>query len=244
MNQAGCAITLSDNSGYTKGPFTAFLAPYNKGMLVAGKDYDESFTLDPAWFPNRSLISWRWPTVDVNTSVRGFLAIDYGNYYNIIPEHSIESSIIENIQTLSCNFDLLLKGTVSGCNVIINFFLTLTSNPNLILFEIEVFLHMPRFAKSYIDRVSPIGTFKSASNRVWKVTKDSIAAHGPDILFSPIDQADLLAGTVDLKEMLVWLTGRGVITGSEFFNGLAIGVEQQQHDGTLAINTLSVYYEA
>lgn len=237
-------VRLGDNSGYTKGPFTAFMAPYNKGSLLVDKDYAESFALDPEQFPAGSLISWRWPMAGMNDPVRGFLAVDFGNYYNTVPEIPIQSSKVNRITSLTCIHDLSISGTAKGFSVIINFFLTSTPNPNSIRFEIEVFLHTPKYAKIYIDRVPSIGTFRSASDLAWNVAKDPVAAHGPDILFYPTNQADLLVGTVDLKEMLFWLASCGVITGDEFFNGLAIGVEPQQLDGTLTINALSVHYAA
>jgi hypothetical protein len=40
--------------------------------------------------------------------------------------------------------------------------------------------------------------------------------------------------------MLGWLAGKGAITGGEFFNGLALGVEPQQRDGTMAVNAYAV----
>lgn len=237
-------VTLSDSSGYTKGPFTAFMVPYNRGLLLNGRDYTENFLLDPVTFPAGSLISWHWPPAAPNALIRGFLAVDYGNYYNTVPEIPIQSSQVKDIKQLTCIHDLSIRGTLSGFSVIINFFLTSSHDPNSILFEIEVFLHTPKYARTYADHVSSIDLFKSASSLVWKVSKDPAAAHGPDFLFYPANQADVLAGTVDLKEMLSWLAGRGAISGDEFFNGLAIGIEPQQYDGTLTINALTIHYAA
>ena len=79
---------------------------------------------------------------------------------------------------------------------------------------------------------------------VWQVRKDPHAVNGPDILFYPVNQADVLVGAVDLGAMLSWLRSRGVITGQEFFNGLAVGIEPQQHSGTATVNALSVNYLA
>ena len=234
--------TLSDSQGYTKGHYTAFMAPYNKGSLLEGVDYMESFEVDPEGFPNGSSIAWNWPASHTNAPVRGFLAIDYGNYYNTAPELSVPSSRVKDINTLVCTHDLSISGTKSGFNVIINFFLTATRDPNSILFEVEVFLHTPSFAQLYLDRCLSLGTFASAPGMIWKAVKDPSAVHGPDLLFHLAGPGNLLVGSVDLGEMLSWLMGRGVITGDEFFNGLAIGVEPQQHDGALAINALSIGY--
>ncbi len=241
-DQAPHLVKLADKQGFTKGPFTAFMVPYNRGTLRPGKDYTESFTLDPAEFPAGSVISWDWPAAHEKAQVRGFLAIDYGDYYNTVPEAPIRSSRVKDIKALQCNVDLSASGTGSGFNIIINFFLTSTLDSNSILYEIEVFLHTPDYAKFYIDSAPSLGTFTSRSGRVWKVCKDPFAVHGPDILFYPVDQADMLVGTVDLKEMLSWIKGRKVITGNEFFNGLAVGIEPQQRNGTVVVNALAVNY--
>ncbi len=241
--QAPHLIELADKQGYTKGPFTAFMIPYNRGKLRPGKDYTESFTLNPATFPAGSVISWDWPAAHENAQVRGFLAIDYGDYYNTVPEAPIRSSRVKDIKTLLCDVNLSTGGTGSGFNIIINFFLTSTLDSNSILYEIEVFLHTPNYAKAYVDGVPSLGTFTSKSGRVWRVCKDPFAVHGPDILFYPVDQADMLVGTVDLREMLSWIEDRKVITGNEFFNGLAVGIEPQQLSGTVIVNALAVNYE-
>jgi len=235
-------VTLRDNQAYTKGPFTAFLAPYNRGSLVAAVDYAESFALDPARFPAGSLLAWDWPAASANAPVRGFLAVDYGDYYNTNPQTPVPSSKVSDLEQLTCTRDLAITGTTAGFNVIINFFLTATPDPNSILFEIEVFLHLPNYARVYVEGVPPVGIFKSASGLVWNVRKDPRAAHGPDILFYLSDRSDLLVGAVDLRELLAWLTSRRVITGHEFFNGLAVGVEPQHRDGTLTVNALSINY--
>ena len=239
---ASAPVTLADSQGFTKGPFTAFMAPWNKGPLRAGIDYEESLTLDPSTFPAGSRIAWAWPEAAAHAQVRGFLAIDYGNYYNTVPEAPIRSGPVADIKSLACTHDLSVAGATSGFNVIINLFLTATPDPDSILFEIEVFLHTPAYAEAYMRTVESLGTFGSASGVAWTVSRDPSAAHGPDFLFRPADQRDLLAGSVDLREMLGWLAGRGAITGREFFNGLALGVEPQQRDGAMTINAFAVDY--
>jgi hypothetical protein len=235
-------VRLADSQGFTKGPFTAFMAPWNKGGLRFGTDYTEELTLSPATFPAGSRIAWNWPPAGLRDQVRGFLAIDFGNYYNTVPEAPIRSSRASGVERLVCRHDLSIGGTISGFNAIVNFFLTATPDPNSILFEVEVFLHASDAADAYMRTASSLGTFTSASGLVWTVARDPSAAHGPDFLFRRADGGDLLAGEVDLREMLGWLAGKGAITGGEFFNGLALGVEPQQRDGTMAVNAYAVDY--
>jgi hypothetical protein len=243
------SILLDDNQGYTRGPFTAFMAPFNNGGLIAGTDYMERLELDPGQFTANSQISWSWPAAHVYAPIRGFLAIDYGNYANTTPEVPIRSGRVSDIRSLSGSYKLDISGTTSGFDVIIDFFLTsipaskALNFDDLIKDEVEIFLHTPHYAKVYADSVPFLGTFTSASGMTWNVSRDPEAAHGPDILFYPSDQSDVLAAAIDIKAMLSWLERRHVIAGSEYFNGLALGVEPQQLDGKLTVNDFRVHYE-
>ena len=235
-------VTLGDSQGFTKDAYTAFMAPYNKGALRAGVDYRESISLDPALFPARTTISWTWPEARADASVRGFLAVDYGNYYNTVPARPIRSRRVSDIRTLTCDFDLAIDGTLSGFDVVVDFFLTSTPDFGSILFEIEIFLHAPRYVLGYADSTRPVGMFRSTSGSTWTVSKDPVGNQAPIVLFHLAPGHDVLDGSIDIAEMLHWLKDRGVLAGTEFFNGLALGVEPQQHDGILTINTLSVDY--
>lgn len=244
----GRAVILDDNQAYTKGSFTAFMAPFNKGKLKAGTDYTERFELDPVRFPGNSFVSWHWPAARADGPIRGFIAVDYGDYENTTPEAPIQSAKVDDIDRLSCDYQLSLDGDVSSFDVIIDFYLTsirATADDDFdksTKFEVEIFLHTPDYAKSYADSVPPVGTFISKSGVVWNVSRDPTAPHGPDILFYPSDQADIPTGNIDIKAMLSWLKSQNVITGREYFNGLALGVEPRQLDGTLAVHDLRVRY--
>ena len=235
-------MTLGDSQGYTKGAYTAFMAPFNKGELRAGIDYQERIRLDPARFPAGTTISWTWPEARVDAQIRGWLAIDYGNYDNTIPAQPIRSRRVSEIRRLTCDFDLEIGGTLSGFDVVIDFFLTLTPDFTSFLFEIEIFLHAPDYVIAYTDKARPIGRFRSRSGSTWIVSKDPAGTQAPIVLIHPEPGQDILVGSVDIGEMLSWLRDRGVLTGDEFFNGLGLGVEPQQQDGTFIVKAVSVDY--
>lgn len=238
---AGTSV-LADYQGYTKGPFTAFMAPFNRGSSIRGKDYSEDFMIDRSTFPSNSQSSWSWPPSGSYDPIRSFIAVDYGNYFNTIPAAPIRPSQIRNISRLVCTYDLSVAGDLADFDAIIDFFLTSSPGFSKILFEVEIFLHTPHYAKSYSDSVATVGVFTASNGVAWKVSIDPHGAQAPDILLYPENGKDVLLSRVDLQEFLAWSAVHKLTTGSEFFNGFAIGVEPQQKDGVLAIHNFAVSY--
>ncbi len=77
---------------------------------------------------------------------------------------------------------------------------------------------------------------------------DSNFFRTPYYLFCPSDGSDQLASTVDVKALLDWLqspnrkTGARYLTGKEYFNGLATGVEPIRKSGSARFRSLNVTY--
>jgi hypothetical protein len=57
---------------------------------------------------------------------------------------------------------------------------------------------------------------------------------------------DVAAGTIELKDMFLFLVKQGVLTGSEYFGGFGIGPETFDNitSGTVTINSVAVTYAA
>jgi hypothetical protein len=234
-------ITLEEYQQYTKHSYSAFAAPFNAGSLIRGKDYVDAITVHPATFPADTLMSWTWPSDPCPIGICNFVSIQYGNYYNTHPETPISSRKIKEIATLTEVHGLTLGGSLQGFDVIIDFFLTSEPGGDSVhAFEIEIFLHTPRSSVWYMNHLLPIGTYKDNNGVVWRAAID---AKAKDILFMPIDKADVLSADIDLKTMLLWLVSRGTITGNEYFSGLATGAEVKQDFGSLLINSFSVTYD-
>lgn len=232
---------IGDMTMYTKGPYTAFLCPFNaKSLKLSGS---ESATITPE-FPAQTKLVWDWPFRN-SPSVIGFLQVaGYGNYYNTVPQAPITPAPVNQIKKLTVSHDLSFTGTDNGFNVIYDYFLTRTANGNdNHLFEIEVFVHASDFAAKYVHSVKPIGKV-NISGIDWTVAIDPAAGNAPDILFIPTDRADIPAGAIDLKAMHDYLIAKGTITGNEFYNGHSLGVETGQGRGQLTVKSVSVTYQS
>ncbi len=235
------AVVLGDAQPFTKGSYFAFLAPFNAGSLVSGKDYIDRLVLQRSTFPDGTNINWQWPNIPCPGGIYNFNSVQFGNYYNTHPNVPIPSKAIIDIVTLIERYDLALGGSLDDFDVITDFFLTSTpGGDSSHAFEVEIFIHTPPYSIRYADHSTPIGTYVDASDRAWRVVIDN-KAH--DVLFMPVDQRFMQSTTVDIKAMLRWLVVQGTLAGNEYFNGLGIGVEVRQNEGSLAINSFSVTYE-
>jgi hypothetical protein len=88
-----------------------------------------------------------------------------------------------------------------------------------------------------MDGVTQIGTFTDPAGRGWTVARDDGAAF---TMFRPTDGSDV-QGTIYWKEMLAFLISKSVITGAEYFNGIAFGPEPRLGNGAAQLS-LTVDY--
>lgn len=176
------------------------------------------------------------------SGVYNLLAADFGDYLNTTVPVPITSKQVSSVATLIPTASVKFGGTLNDYDVIYDLFLTSGQGSGTTLeFEIEVFLHTPPYAATFVAGGSQLGTF-TGSGITWTVAQTFGGAAGNDLLFMPSNQADVTQASVDIKAMMAFLKGLNVITGNEYFNGLALGVETQQGSGTLTIDQFSVVY--
>jgi hypothetical protein len=232
--------TLADYQAYASGSFLAFMAPYNAGSYVYGKNYTESIIVPNGNITSGTVMSWDWGTVPCSDGVYNFSAIDYGYYDNTVVPTPITASTINGITTITELHNLSISGDLLGFDVIDDMFLTTSpDNDNTQAFEVEVFLHTPTYSAEYVRGSTQIGTFQG-SGTTWTVAISPGAV--PDILLMPSNEADVTSGTIDLKAMLQYLVSQNVISGGLYFNGFALGTETQEGSGSMTINSLAVAY--
>ena len=106
--------------------------------------------------------------------------------------------------------------------------------------EIGFFLHAANSAIPFADAGEQLGNFTDSSDRAWKVGVQTAPA-GPYYMFIP--EGDVLTGTVDFKAGLDFLRSKGRLTGEEWFNGLAFGIEPVTGSGSVQVQNLSVTYK-
>ncbi len=235
---------FTDLQGYVDGQYASWLAPWNREDFVQGFDYTECIGLEPSVFPGGQKIAWNWPDRPPRQrGVYSFLAVDFGNYDHSVVKKPIPPKAVADIGALRQAFNLTLSaGDPEAYNVIQNMFLTSApGDQDKKLFEIEIFLHTPSNAARYVLGQTPIGEF-TVSGRKWTATIDRRPKTAPDILIVPNNLEDVPSSSIDINGILNNLVRAGILTGHEYFNGMALGVEVIRGSGSISINQIATEY--
>jgi len=239
-------ISLGDDSLYSVGPYGAFIAPYNKGSFVFGKDYTEAITLMSAALPNSVGFSWKWPEISCTKGVYVFSYVEYGDYDYTVKQPFITPKQINNIAMLFESHAASFSGELQNYNVIDDLFLTRNAADNSTnTAEVEVFLHTSAAAAYWVQYQLPrIGTFVDPGGISWIVGGEASSSGGTaDYVFMPANEKDIPVGTSYLKLMLQYLVGQNKISGSLYFNGVAFGVEVKQGSGSMNLSSFAVTFD-
>ena len=236
------------NDRYAAGSYLAIQAVNNTGLTRS-----QFMTINKGSFPNGTKFNWSWPA-GADDSVKSWNALDYGNYLDgagAVPV-PIAASKISAIATLKEAHSGTYSASADSGNFALDWFLFSDTSGTTakMVAEFEVYYHTPNATKTFIDGLTNLGTYTSASidgtpSIAWKVGRQAANFFGvPYYLFYPSDQSDKPAITFDIKAALTWLsaanptTGLTYLTGNEYYTGHALGVEPLKGAGSLTINSV------
>ena len=238
-------IVLADREFYSKGSFIAYAAPWSTysgagAALKHGKDFVDEIAVQPDTFPANSEFTWHWPlTPPKSAGVYGYNALSFGNYDGGVPQTPIAPRPVKEIGTLVETFRYEMARPAGDFNVLTEFYLTKTAGGEK-LAEIGFFPRPARSAVEFANAGEQLGTYADASGQAWKVAVQRAPA-GVYYMFIPA--AAVLSGSIDFKAALEFLRAKGRVTGEEWFNGLAFGIEPVAGSGSLRVQSLSVTYK-
>ncbi len=240
--------TLVDKEFFTQGSFIAYASPWSTEFgegkrLRHGIDYRDEITVRPEAFPADVHISWHWPlTAPKEVGVYGYHAISYGSYDGGTPEKPIPARQVKAITTLTESFRFSTARPIGDFNLLTEFFLTRSPGTENKVAEVGFFLRTAKSAVEFAAAGEQLGIFTDPAGRKWKVATQP-APHGPYHMFIPEDAVEVPEGTIDFKAALDFLRAKNQITGEEWFNGLAFGIEPITGSGSLHVASLSIRYE-
>ena len=238
-------VILGDKDFYSKGSFIAYAGPWSTYFgagtaMKHGVDFMDEIAVQPETFPSNVELTWHWPlTSPKHTGVYGYNALSYGSYDGGVPQVAITPRQVKEIGELSETFGFQMARPIGDFNVLTEFFLTKKSGGADKVAEIGFFLHAAKSAVPFADAGEQLGLFTDSTGRAWKVGVQPAPA-GPYYMFIPV--GDVLTGTVDFKAGLDFLRSKGRLTGEEWFNGLAFGIEPISGSGSVRVQSLAVTY--
>ena len=231
----------ADWASYGAGPYWAYNSVWNKGSLVDGTDYTQSITLYPGTFPNSTAMTWSWPNTPASNNVYSYPGVFYGTYGNVAPQTAPTPKQVSALNTLALAHNLFLSGNTDEFDVIYDMYTSTTAGGTTYDHEIEIIVHTPSYYQEYVNDLYGDKTYTDANGMTWTVGVVP-GASPPQILFMPSSGQDILDTTIDAKAMFNWAVSRGLMSSSEYFDGIGLGAEPKENSGTLQVNSFNVTF--
>lgn len=230
-------------SYFVASPYQAYTGMWGVFVtLDSGLISSSDMLIYTATFPANTTINWSVVPDSRWGGVSGYLTVSYGNYDGsagvITPKQA------KNIVTLQPNVNWTFpSGNASG--LLCECWLTTTSHASGSLtdqvFEIGFLPRCSTASQTFAAGLTAVGTgsFTDINGVVWNV--GNAGGTPPYIVATRPSYVDFV-GALDFKSYFTFLTTSGVITGNEYFNGLAFGVEPYTGTGSLTINSFTTTY--
>jgi hypothetical protein len=235
------AIVKYDGQNYYEGRYIAYAADWSAASgrinLQRGVDYRNVLIIQPGQFPARTTIQWHWPDRTAKTGVYGYNHLAWGYYAGGVPKEQVRSAQVADIAELVTDFDVAVSAERGEFNVLSETFLTLKERDfSTRDVEIGFLTDASPTARRFAGRAKQFGTWVDPGGRAWNVT-----LHDKYCMFIPVRGA-MHRGRIHYGAAMKWLVARDVLTGREWFNGLAIGVEPVSGMGAMDVKRWRVTY--
>ena len=208
----------------------------------AGSRYWSRATFDPARFPSATRIDWIVPAIESwrrrgNPGVYGYLATSYGNYDSGQPDHRVAPVQVARLGRFVSSVRWTLTGGRPGdVTVLQEFYLTRTPGDAAAkALEIGLLLHPGDTARDFHRSGKQLGTWTDDAGIEW-----AIARQGNYVMLMRADGKDLVAGTIDWRSLLARVRRLGQVSGTEWINGIAVGVEPIRGNGSFRLDEWTV----
>jgi hypothetical protein len=230
---------------YVNGPYSAWANNWSMNWggpfpWVEGVDFYAHWDVHSNAFPNRSTCTWFLPygPPPNGVGVWGYYMLTYGNYDASASPTGVSPLQICNISTFTSDVDFTWDGDATW-NMLHELFLTRDSRPTggiseNELLEIGFWLHANAGvveSRSWDDKWIDLGIH--TNNGVDYVGTLAYGSTLADAYYAYFWNADTnyaiysshVTATIDWKAVMDFLLSKGIITGSEWVNGIAIGNE-------------------
>lgn len=244
----GIQLAVTDHQALIQGNFKSYAAPpYAAWTGMWGTYLPQNAKLQaassllafPGAFPDGSIFTWA-VTRDPNWSgVNGFLHCSYGNYDD--SPGQITPRQVVGITTLAATVDWTFEGDPSS-GLLCECYLTPEAVPTGPLatksFEVAFFPKLSPNSAAFAQGLTPVGSgsYTDRNGITWNVGQGGtyFVAYRPG-------HADF-RGTLRFDDLFAFLVASKAISGAEWFNGLAFGVEPYSGTGSLTVDKFAVAY--
>lgn len=244
---AATGLLIEGNfQGYTASPYFAYTGMwghYRTDLLQA----ESSMRVHPDTFPDDTTFTWDVTPAPDWGGINGYLHLDYGNYDDSPTGGVVTPRQVSAITDLTVTIDWTFTGDEAS-GLLSECWLTPVATPTGSLdktHEVAFFPKLSPDAATYVNGLPPVGagSFVDSNGVTWNVCEGTsgVGAEVPYLIAYRPGHADF-TGTLRYEDFLAFLTASGALTGAEWFNGVAFGVEPHSGAGSLTIKDFAVTY--
>lgn len=237
----GGTLIEGNFQSYSKSPYSAWTGMWGVYMPnTESLQAESTMRVYPDTFPDGTIFTWDVTPDPDWQGVNGYLHVGYGNYDDSPGANSTPRQL-SAITTLVADIDWTFSGD-EGSGLLSECWLSSAPAPSGPLpdkiFEIAFFPKTSPSAQSWVNGLPSVGagSFVDSNGLTWNVVVSDIyhIAYRPGF-------ADF-TGPLPYDDYFAFLIGAGAVTGDEWFNGLAFGVEPHHGVGSLTISDFTVTY--
>lgn len=230
---------------YLQDPYQVYLDMWGLNKPGTSLQSNVDMQVSPSEFPNDTTLRWdvspdpRW------RGVNGYLMLAYGNYSDNAFAIPGGPKSINNVTAMTIDADWVYEGDPST-SMLSETLLTRTEhalgdNASGSLAEVGFASKVSASTKNWANGLPTVGTFTDPDGVAWTV-KERTDLQGASYYWAyregPVDHH----GKLYFKSYFTFLVGVGKLTGDEFFNGVAYGVEPVDGAASLTINRFTATY--
>jgi hypothetical protein len=233
-------ILKRDGENYYQGRYLGFASDWSvtvgKAKLRKGIDYADHLVIDPATFPAGTVMHWQWPNVAPKFGVYGYVHIAYGYYAGGVPKERVAPVQVADAGDIRAEVAVGSRTDPSTYNLLCETFLTGKPGdfPGSRGLEIGFLMNISGPGRTFFNSSEQLGRWTDPAGVAWQV-----AVKDKYLMLIPVG-GPKFAGTLYYGAVMKWLMRNGRLTGREWFNGAALGVEPVRGDGSLRVRRWNV----
>ncbi len=246
-------VELGISEPYAQGQYHAYASMWALAQdetlalgrkAVEGEDYAATITVDKTSFPARSTIDWHVPQEPLDlTGVYGYLQLSYGNYHGSRVPEPVEPAQVSAIDRLDVSLSFSYSGDTRFNLLNELFLLSDPTDVDSVLFEVGVFARASSEMNAYFNGGQQIGTYVDEQGREWRAAYRNSPVGGYYVMLIPANGEDV-EGEFNWAGVFDFLVNEDVLDGTEWFTGIAVGVEPIAGAGQVQIDAFAVDYLA
>lgn len=210
-------------------------------LKLPDSDYSQTVEIHKSDFPNKTLITWQYPSTKIPDQIYGFPSIAWGKSTYGLTGDTTTGFItnVANVGTFIEKYNVTLSGQTQYMNLFNDMFLY--DSKGKVVAEIMYSTHPASKFENWRKPPDAIDYTENGHSYAIMVNPNTSGGWG-SISIVPTDGSKITAGTVDWVKMFEVLIANKAVDPSWSFKGVELGVEVEAGSGSMLVNEFSVTF--